>query len=40
VANPIWEKLISKEWTWQELDNEFREMRNGVLTEFRKVCEK
>jgi len=40
VANLIWEKLISKEWTWEELDNEFREMRNGILTDFRKVCEK
>ena len=40
VANPIWEKLISKEWTWEELDNEFRELRNSILTDFRKVCEK
>ena len=40
VANLIWEKLISKEWTWEELDNEFREMRNDILTDFRKVYEK
>jgi predicted nucleotidyltransferase len=40
VANPIWEKLISKEWTWEELDQEFRELRNEILTDFRKVAEK
>jgi len=40
VANPIWEKLVSKEWTWNELDSEFRELRNSILTDFRKVCEK
>ena len=40
VANPIWKKLISKEWTWNELDSEFRELRNSILTDFRKVCEK
>ena len=40
VANPIWVKLIGKEWTWEELDNEFRELRNSILTDFRKVCEK
>ena len=40
VANPIWEKLVSKEWTWEELDNEFRELRNEILTDFRKVAEK
>lgn len=40
VANPIWKKLISKEWTWGELDSEFRELRNDILTDFRKVCEK
>ena len=40
VANSIWEKLISKEWTWEELDSEFRELRNEVLTDFRKVAEK
>lgn len=39
-ANSIWKKLISKEWTWEELDSEFRELRNSILTDFRKVCEK
>ena len=40
VTNSIWEKLISKEWTWEELYNEFRELRNSILTDFRKVSEK
>jgi len=40
VANHIWDKLISKVWTWEELDLEFRELRNSILTDFRKVCEK
>ncbi len=29
-----------KNWTWKELDLEFRELRNNILTEFRKVTEK
>ena len=29
-----------KIWTWKELDLEFRELRNNILTEFRKVSEK
>lgn len=40
VANYIWDKLVSKDWTWEELDNEFRELRNSILSDFRKVCEK
>jgi len=40
VANHIWDKLISKVWTWEELDQEFREIRNEILTDFRKVAEK
>ena len=40
VANPVWHKLISKNWNWTELDLEFRELRNSVLSDFRKVCEK
>jgi len=39
-ANYIWDKLVSKIWNWDELDLEFRELRNSILTEFRKVCEK
>ncbi len=29
-----------KNWTWEELDLEFRELRNSILTDFRKVTEK
>lgn len=34
-ANPIWEKLSSRIWTWEELDEEFRSERNRILTDFR-----
>lgn len=40
MANNIWGKLVSKIWTWDELDLEFRELRNSILSDFRKVCEK
>lgn len=40
MVNYIWDKLVSKEWTWDELDLEFRELRNNILSDFRKVCEK
>lgn len=39
-ANWIWYKLKSKQWTWEELDSEFREPRNKILTEFKKVTYK
>ena len=39
-ANFIWNKIKTKRWTWDELDAEFRELRNQVQTEFRKVAEK
>ena len=39
-ANFIWNKIKSKRWTWEELDNEFIDLRNTILTEFRKVVEK
>jgi len=39
-ANFIWNKINSKIWTWEELDLEFRELRNNILTEFRKITEK
>ena len=29
-----------KSWNWEELDLEFRELRNNILTEFRKLTEK
>lgn len=40
MANFIWNELISREWTWEELDNNFRNLRNNILTDFRKVCQK
>lgn len=39
-ANWIWDKIKSKQWTWEELDSEFREPRNRILTEFKKVTYK
>lgn len=39
-ANFIWNKIKSKRWTWVELDKEFRELRNEIMTEFRKNTEK
>jgi len=39
-ANFIWDMIKSKDWTWEELDLEFRERRNSILTEFRKVTTK
>ena len=39
-ANWIWDKIKSKQWTWEELDSEFRESRNRILTEFKKVTYK
>jgi predicted nucleotidyltransferase len=37
AANYIWDKLISKNWTWQELDSEFKPLRNNLMSEFRKL---
>jgi predicted nucleotidyltransferase len=39
-ANFIWNKIKTKRWTWNELDVEFRELRNQIQTEFRKVADK
>lgn len=39
-ANFIWDKIKRKRWTWEELDEEFRELRNTILSDFRKVAEK
>jgi len=39
-ANFIWDMIKSKDWNWKELDLEFRERRNSILTEFRKVTTK
>lgn len=39
-ANFIWNKIKSKRWTWEEIDENFRGLRNEILTDFRKVSEK
>ena len=40
VANYIHDKIFSKEWTWDELDKEFRPLRNSILTDFRNITTK
>ena len=40
VANHIHDKIFSKEWTWSELDLEFRPLRNTILTDFRNITTK
>jgi len=39
-ANFIHDKIFSKEWTWEELDSEFRGLRNNILSKFRAVTQK
>lgn len=39
-ANWIWNVIKSKTWTFEELDNYFREERNRLMTEFRKITKK
>ena len=39
-ANYIWNDLISKEWTWDELNEKYRPIRNEIMSRFREVCEK
>lgn len=39
-ANSLWEEIDSMQWDWASLDASFREKRNSVLTEFRKVAAK
>jgi predicted nucleotidyltransferase len=39
-ANFIYDKISSKEWTWDELDSEFRTLKNKILTDFRSVTTK
>lgn len=45
-ANFIWDKIMfkdlphymrNKEWTWNELETEFKQLRNNISSEFRKV---
>jgi predicted nucleotidyltransferase len=39
-ANWVWNKICEKEWIWEDLDAEFRNVHNSVLTDFRKVVGK
>ena len=39
-ANWVWNKICEKEWNWEDLDKEFKEVHNSVLTDFRKVTTK
>lgn len=39
-SNYIWENLISKNWTWEELDSFYRKERNNTLSHFRKITTK
>lgn len=40
IANSIYYKIMSKDWTWEELDLEFRPLRNSILSEFRTITKK
>lgn len=39
-ANSVWEEIDSRQWDWASLDERFRNERNSVLTEFRKLAAK
>jgi hypothetical protein len=39
-ANYIYDKLSSKIWTWEEVDTEFRDLKNNILSDFRSVTTK
>lgn len=39
-ANWVWNKIKEKEWNWEDLDKEFRELHNSTLSDFRKVATK
>ena len=39
-ANWVWNKICEKEWNWEDLDKEFREVHNSILSDFRKVTTK
>ena len=40
VANSIYDRIMSKDWTWEELDSEFRILRNSILSDFRSFTQK
>jgi predicted nucleotidyltransferase len=39
-ANHIFDKIMSKKWTWNELDNEFRSLKNELNSKFKMVTYK
>ena len=39
-ANWIWNSISEKEWVWEDLHKEFRELHKSVLTDFRKKAGK
>jgi hypothetical protein len=39
-SNWIWEKLSTREWNWLDLDQEWRELKNERMTQFRSICKK
>lgn len=39
-ANSVWKEIDSRRWDWASLDERFRNERNSVLTEFRKLAAK
>jgi len=39
-ANWVWNRISEKEWSWEDLDAEFRQSHNAALTDFRKKAGK
>ena len=39
-ANYIWKELSNKTWTWEELDKNYRPLRNKLMTQFRNSASK
>jgi predicted nucleotidyltransferase len=39
-ANIYWEKLKSRQWTWDEIDSEFRPIKSEIMHQFRKLAAK
>jgi len=40
-ANKIYDSIFSKnDWSWDELDNKFRHLRNQIMTDFRQITQK
>jgi predicted nucleotidyltransferase len=37
-TNWMWNEIKAKEWTWDELDEKYKPIRNSKLTEFRKLA--